>query len=100
MKDITSFMLIALAMMAFLYPACAQGHTTLAAGIHNNMHIDDELTLWGWGQNLYGELGQVCSPHKLLSHECSILLSLPRPYLRDVIYVDIATLSNFPVVFK
>jgi alpha-tubulin suppressor-like RCC1 family protein len=58
MKEITSFLLIAFVMMAFLFPACAQGHTTLVIGVYNNMHIDNELAVWAWGSNLNGELGQ------------------------------------------
>jgi hypothetical protein len=47
MKDITSYMLIALAMVAFLFPTSALGHTTLAAGGNHNMLIDKDLAVWG-----------------------------------------------------
>jgi alpha-tubulin suppressor-like RCC1 family protein len=58
MKDITSYMLIALAMLAFLSPACVQGHTTLTIGQHHSMQIDKDQTLWGWGYNNAGQLGK------------------------------------------
>jgi alpha-tubulin suppressor-like RCC1 family protein len=58
MKDITSYIVIALAMTAFLFPACVQGHTTLAAGTFHYMQIDKDQTLWGWGGNYMGQLGK------------------------------------------
>jgi alpha-tubulin suppressor-like RCC1 family protein len=76
MKDITSFMLIALAMTAFLFPACAQGHTTLVAGDEHTMHIDDALTVWGWGGNNYGQLSQVCSSF-LITHKFCYRMNAP-----------------------
>jgi alpha-tubulin suppressor-like RCC1 family protein len=58
MKDITSYMLIALAVMAFLFPESVLGHTTLASGDQHNMLIDKDLVVWGWGWNNGGQLGQ------------------------------------------
>jgi alpha-tubulin suppressor-like RCC1 family protein len=56
MKDITSYMLIALAMMAFLIPACVLGDTTLAAGIGHVVQIDKDMGMWTWGGNQWGQL--------------------------------------------
>jgi alpha-tubulin suppressor-like RCC1 family protein len=56
MKDITSYVLIALAMMAFLFPACVQGATTLAAGRHHVVQIDKDMVFWAWGGNEQGQL--------------------------------------------
>jgi alpha-tubulin suppressor-like RCC1 family protein len=64
MKDITSFMLIALACVAFLFPACVQGHDTLDAGLHHSMLIDKDLALWGWGSNGAGQLGLSHNTHQ------------------------------------
>jgi alpha-tubulin suppressor-like RCC1 family protein len=58
MKDIASYMLIALAMMAFLLTACVQGHDTLAAGYQHNIQIDKDLGMWSWGDNNAGQCGQ------------------------------------------
>jgi alpha-tubulin suppressor-like RCC1 family protein len=51
MKDIIIYTFIALAMMAFLFPACVQG-------LDHSMEIDTDLVLWGWGYNGEGQLGQ------------------------------------------
>jgi hypothetical protein len=58
MKDITSLVLVALAMMAFFFPVCVQGHAPLAAGAYHSMLIDKDLLLWGWGNDFYGQLAQ------------------------------------------
>jgi hypothetical protein len=60
-------MLIALVMMAFLSPARAQSHVTLSAFQSTIMQIDeDDLTVWGWGGNVKGQLAQVCSSFLLV----------------------------------
>jgi hypothetical protein len=57
MKHITqTSVLIALAMMAFLFPAYVQGATTLAAGWSHVEQIDKNMVLWSWGLNDKGQL--------------------------------------------
>jgi alpha-tubulin suppressor-like RCC1 family protein len=59
MKDIPSVILIALAMTAFLSPVCIEGHVTLSAFNSHTMQIDeDDDSMWGWGDNGGGQLGQ------------------------------------------
>jgi alpha-tubulin suppressor-like RCC1 family protein len=57
MKNITSFMLIAIATMAFLFPVCVQGHVTLAAGTSHYVQIVN-TEVYSWGENNSGQLGQ------------------------------------------
>jgi hypothetical protein len=56
MKNITSYVMIALAMMALLFPACVQGVTTLAAGSLHVVQMDKDMVLWTWGGNAVGQL--------------------------------------------
>jgi alpha-tubulin suppressor-like RCC1 family protein len=56
MKAITSYVLIAFAMMAFLIPAGVQGVTSLTAGHGHIVQIDKDMGMWVWGGNQWGQL--------------------------------------------
>jgi alpha-tubulin suppressor-like RCC1 family protein len=52
------FLLLALAgLLVFLFPACVQGQTTLAAGGQHFLQIQANI-VYAWGYNAYGQLGQ------------------------------------------
>jgi hypothetical protein len=78
MKDIISYMLIALAMMAFLIPACVQGDTTLAAGQTHVVQIDKDMGMWTWGGNINGQLSL---GHNTDQVSQIVLNGLPYPYI-------------------
>ena len=67
MKTVKTFVLLVLTLLSQI--TSSQCWTAIAAGEYHTLAIKSDGTLWAWGNNDYGQLGDVLQSIKVFLHK-------------------------------